>query len=202
MYQSEWSVKDVLHIFPHWNWQPGQMVDIWAYYSNADEVELFLNGNSLGTKSKQGDELHVMWRIPFEPGTVKAVSRKDGKVVLESETKTAGNATKLLATADRSTINADGEDLSFITVEVLDENGTMNPDAGNQIQFEISGDARIVGVDNGNPVSHESMKGSTIKAFNGKCLVVVQAGEKTGEVVLTAKSEGLKESKVNIQIKK
>lgn len=202
MYQSEWSDKEVLHIFPHWNWQPGQMVDIWAYYSNADEVELFLNGNSLGTKSKQGDELHVMWRIPFEPGTVKAVSRKDGKVVLESEIKTAGNATKLLATADRSTIYADGEDLSFITVEVLDENGTMNPDAGNQIQFEISGDARIVGVDNGNPVSHESLKGSTIKAFNGKCLVVVQAGEKTGEVVLTAKSEGLKESKVNIQIKK
>ena len=202
MYQSEWSKKDVLHVFPHWNWQPGQMVDLWVYYSNADEVELFLNGKSLGTKSKQGDELHLVWKVPFEPGTVKAVSRKNGKVVLESEIKTAGNTTKLLATADRSEILADGEDLSFITVEVLDENGTMVPDAGNQIQFEISGDAQIVGVDNGNPVSHESLKGSAIKAFNGKCLVVVQAEEKTGEVVLTAKSEGLKESQVNIQIKK
>jgi len=201
MYQSEWTNKDVLHLFPHWNWQPGQEVDLWVYYSNADEVELFLNGKSLGAKSKQGDELHLVWRVPFEPGTVKAVSRKDGKVILEQEIKTAGNASKLQATADRSVISADGEDLSFITVEVQDENGTMVPDAGNQIKFEIEGDARIVGVDNGNPVSHESLKGSTIKAFNGKCLVVVQAGEKSGNVTLTASSEGISAGKVEIRLK-
>lgn len=202
MYQSEWSDKDVLHIFPHWNWEPGQMVDVWAYYSNADEVELFLNGKSLGTKSKQGDELHLVWQIPFEPGTIKAVSRKDGKVVLEKEIQTAGNAVQLKATADRSEISADGEDLSFITVEVVDENGIMVPTAGNQIQFEIEGDAKIVGVDNGNPVSHESFKGSTIKAFNGKCLVVVQTGETAGEVVLTAKTDGLKVGETKIQMNK
>lgn len=202
MYQSEWTDKDVLHIFPHWNWEPGQLVDIWAYYSNADEVELFLNGKSLGTKSKQGDELHVMWRVPFETGTIKAVSRNNGKEILSREIKTAGEPHKLNCLVDRSEIISDGEDLSFITVEVVDENGIMVPNAGNQIQFKIEGDARIVGVDNGNPVSHEPMKGSTIKAFNGKCLVVVQAGETSGNVVLTALAEGLGESKVNIQIKK
>ncbi len=202
MYQSEWTDKDVLHVFPHWNWQPGQMVDLWVYYSNADEVELYVNGKSLGTKTKQNDELHLVWQIPFEPGSVKVVSRKNGKVVLEKEIKTAGEASGLNVTADRSEIVADGEDLSFVTVEVVDEKGTMVPDAGNQIQFEISGEAKIVGVDNGNPVSHESFKGSTIKAFNGKCLVVIQAGENAGEVVLTAKSKGLKENKVNIKIKK
>ena len=90
MYQSEWTDKPVLHIFPHWNWQPGQTVDIMAYYNHADEVELFLNGKSLGTKRKQGEELHVMWRIPFTPGTLKAVSRKAGQVVLSKEVKTAG----------------------------------------------------------------------------------------------------------------
>ncbi len=201
MYQSEWTKKDVLHVFPHWNWPSGQMVDLWVYYSNADEVELFLNGKSLGTKSKQDDELHLVWKVPFEAGTVKAVSRKGGKVVLEQEIKTAGAAAQLKATADRSEISANGEDLSFITVEVMDENGIMVPDAGNQIQFEIEGNARIIGVDNGNPVSHEPLKGSTIKAFNGKCLVVVQAGEKKGKVVLTAKADKLKESKVNIQLK-
>ena len=202
MYQSEWTDKDVLHVFPHWNWTPGQSVDVWAYYSNADEVELFLNGKSLGTKSKQGDELHLVWKVPFEPGTVKAVSRKNGKVVLEQEIKTAGTAAQLKTTADRSEISADGNDLSFITVEVFDKNGILVPNAGNQIHFKIEGDAKIVGVDNGNPVSHESMKGSTIKAFNGKCLVVVQAGETKGKVTLSANADGLKEGQLNIQIKK
>lgn len=202
MYQTEWSGKDVLHVFPHWNWTPGQVVDLWVYYSNADEVELFLNDKSLGTKSKQGEELHLVWKVPFEAGTIKAVSRRAGKVILEKEIKTAGTATQLMAKADRSEISADGEDLSFITVEVVDENGIMVPDAASQIQFEVSANAKIVGVDNGNQTSHESLKGSTIKAFNGKCLVVVQAGENAGEVVLTARATGLKESTVNIQMKR
>ena len=163
MYQSEWTDKDVLHIFPHWNWEPGQMVDIWAY-TNAEEVELFLNGKSLGTKSKVGDELHIVWQVPFEPGTLKAVSKTDGKVVLEEEIKTAGKPAQLKATADRSNISAGGEDLSFITIELLDENGIPVPNAGNQIQFSVEGDAKIVGVDNGNPVSHESMKGINNKS--------------------------------------
>ena len=198
MYQSEWTNKDVLHVFPRWNWKPGQLVDVWVY-TNAEEVELFLNGKSLGTKSKQDGQLHLMWRVPFEPGTIRAVSRTGGKVILTREIKTAGPPAQLKATADRNRISADGEDLSFITVEVVDKDGTMVPDAGNQISFEVEGDAKIVGVDNGNPVSHESLKGSTIKAFNGKCLVVVQAGEKHGKIRLKASAEGIKDASVTIK---
>ncbi|MGH7237279.1 MAG: glycoside hydrolase family 2 TIM barrel-domain containing protein, partial [Candidatus Saccharimonadales bacterium] len=95
MYQSEWTNKPVLHIFPYWNWTPGQLIDIWAYYNNADEVELYLNGKSLGIKKKTGDDLHVMWRVKYEPGTLKAVSRKDGKVVLTREIHTAGAPAKI-----------------------------------------------------------------------------------------------------------
>ena len=80
----------MLHIFPHWNWKPGQVVDVWAYYNNADEVELFLNGRSLGIRKKNDTTLHVMWRVPFEAGTLKAVSRKNGKIILTKEIKTAG----------------------------------------------------------------------------------------------------------------
>jgi beta-galactosidase len=200
MYQSEWTKKDVLHIFPHWNWKPGQTVDVWAY-SNAQEVELFLNGKSLGTKTKQGDDLHLMWRIPFEPGTLKAVSRTNGKVVLQQQIKTAGEPAQIRLTADHGTIRADGDDLSFVTVDILDKDGNMVPDAGNPVKFKVSGNAKIVGVDNGNPISLESMKGSGIKAFNGKCLVVVQSGETPGDIQLTASADGLKSQSINIKLK-
>jgi beta-galactosidase len=119
MYQSEWTTKDVLYIFPHWNWKAGQTVDVWAYYNNADEVELYLNGQSLGKRSKAGDDLHVMWRVKYESGTLKAVSRKNGKEVLTREIKTAGEPVSIRMKADRSAIKADGKDLSFVTVELI-----------------------------------------------------------------------------------
>ena len=198
MYQSEWTDKTVLHIFPHWNWKAGQNVDVWAYYNNADEVELFLNGKSVGVRSKKGDDLHLMWRIPFQPGTLKAISRKNGKTVLESEIKTAGNASNLKLTADRSTIKADGNDLSFVTVDILDSKGVLVPNANNEINFSLKGNGKIVGVCSGDPVSHESYKGSKHTALNGKCLVVIQSGKKTGRLELTAKANGLKQSTVVI----
>jgi len=190
MYQSEWTKKDVLHIFPHWNWTEGQIVDIWAY-SNAEEVELFLNNKSLGIKKKQGDDLHLMWRVPFTPGTLKAVSRTAGKEILSREVKTAGAPARLMVTADRSSIRADGNDLSFFTVDVVDQNGVIVPNADNLVKFQVEGPGAIIGVDNGDPVSHESFKAPQRKAFHGKCLVVVQSGDKTGTVKLTVVSEGL-----------
>ena len=90
MYQSDWNNKRVLHILPHWNWKQGDRVDVWANYNNANEVELFLNGKSLGIRKKEGDALHVMWRLPFQPGTIKAISRKNGKLVLMKEVSAAG----------------------------------------------------------------------------------------------------------------
>lgn len=197
MYQSEWTNKDVLHIFPHWSWTEGQTVDIWAY-SNAEEVELFLNGKSLGVKKKQGDDLHLMWKVPFVPGTLKAVSRTAGKDVLVEEVKTAGAPAKLIVTADRSSIAADGTDLSYLTIDVVDENGVIVPDADNLVKFQLEGSGTIVGVDNGNPVSHVSFKAPQRKAFHGKCLVVVQSGEKAGIMKLTASSDGLPKTTVEI----
>ncbi|HEX7585153.1 MAG TPA: beta-galactosidase GalB [Prolixibacteraceae bacterium] len=200
MYQSEWTKNDVLHIFPHWNWKEGQTVDIWAY-SNAEEVELFLNDKSLGVKKKQGDDLHLMWKVPFAPGTLKAISRTGGKQVLVQEVKTAGAPAKLVLTADHSTIKADGTDLSFVTVDVVDVNGVIVPDADNPMKFQIVGGGAIIGVDNGDPVSHESFKVPQRKAFHGKCLVVVQAGELPAVIKLTANSEGLPATVVEIVTK-
>ena len=175
MYQSEWTDKPVLHIFPHWNWTPGQLIDVWAYYNHADEVELFLNGKSLGTKKKEGDDLHVMWRVKFEPGTLKAVSRKDGKVVLTREIHTAGAPAKIELIADRKNIKADGKDLSFITVRILDKDGNVVPNADNLVNFKISGQGFIASVDNGDEVSHDPFKADYRKAFNGLALAIVQS---------------------------
>lgn len=200
MYQSEWTKKDVLHIFPHWNWTEGQLVDVWAY-CNAEEVELYLNNQSLGIKKKQGDDLHLMWRVPFTPGTLKAVSRTAGKEILSMEVKTAGVPARLVVTADRAAIRADGNDLSFFTVEVVDENGVIVPNADNLVKFQVEGPGAIVGVDNGDPVSHESFKAPQRKAFHGKCLVVIQSGDTPGTVKLTAVSEGLPAVTVEIKTK-
>lgn len=201
MYQSEWTNKTVLHLFPHWNWKSGQKVDVWAYYNNADEVELFLNGKSLGTKKKIGDDLHIMWRVPFQAGTLKAVSRKNGKIVKETTIRTADNPAKLKLTADRNTINADGDDLSFVTVDITDEKGVLSPNASNEIQFSLKGSGKIVGVCSGDPVSHESYKGTKHTALNGKCLVVIQAGTKAEKLELTASANGLKSSTTILNVK-
>jgi beta-galactosidase len=201
MYQSEWTHKTVLHIFPHWNWMPGKTVDVWAYYNNADEVELYLNGKSAGIKKKTGDDLHVMWRLKFEPGTLKAVSRKNGKVVLIREIHTAGKPAKIELTADRKNIKADGKDLSFITVKILDKDGNLVPDAGNLVTFKLNGGAFIAGVDNGDEVSHDPFKANYRKAFNGLALAIVQAKEKAGSITFTATSNGLQPATIVLQAK-
>ena len=208
MYQSEWTSKPVLHIFPHWNpeiigtsWEPGKIVDVWAYYNNADEVELFLNGRSLGVKKKQGDTLHVMWRVNYQPGTLKAVSRKNAKIVLTKEIKTAGKAAKIELMPDRKTIKANGEDLSFVTVRVLDKNGNLVPYADDLINFKINGEGFINGVDNGLQTSMEPFKANYRKAFNGLCLVIVRSKNKAGKIILQATAKGLRSSSTLITVK-
>jgi beta-galactosidase len=202
MYQSEWTDKTVLHIFPHWNWEPGKTVDVWAFYNHADEVELYLNGKSIGIKKKTGDDLHVMWRLKYKPGTLKAVSRKDGKVVLTQEIHTAGKPAKIELIADRKNIKADSKDLSFITVKILDKDGNVVPDAANLVNFKISGNGFIAGVDNGDPVSHDSFKVDYRKAFNGLALAIVQAKGKAGNITFTATSKGLQSATIMIQTKR
>jgi beta-galactosidase len=170
MYQSEWTDETVLHLFPHWNWLPGQTIDLWAYYNHADEVELFINGKSQGVRKKaDSHQYHVMWRVRFEPGELKAVSRKDGKVVKEQVIKTAGAPDHIRLTTDYK-----GKNTTFVAVEVVDKDGNLCPLAEDQIFFSVSGNARIIGTDNGCQTSMESFVAPQRKAFFGKCMVVVK----------------------------
>ncbi len=201
MYQSEWTTKPVLHLFPHWNWKQGETIDVWVY-SNCSQVELLLNGKSLGTKSKQGDELHLMWRVPFEAGTLTAIGcDANGAETMRSEVKTAGEPAKIVLTPDRTTINADGSDLSFVKVEILDKDGNLVPRADNLVKFSVESGAVITAVDNGCQTSMEHFNDNKRKAFNGMCLAVVKAGTKRGKVTLKASSEGLPEAITYINLK-
>lgn len=199
MYQSEWTNRPVLHIFPHWNWSAGKVVDVRAYYSQADEVELLLNGVSKGVRKKQGDDLHVMWSLPWEPGTLVAVSRKAGREVLRKEIRTAGEAAQIILEPDRAEIVADGKDLSFITVRIADKDGITVPAAALEVNFSVSGGGSIVGVDNGNPVSHHRFKGNVVTTMNGLALVVVQAGKEESSTVLKASSERTPQASLTIR---
>ncbi|MGS2765165.1 glycoside hydrolase family 2 TIM barrel-domain containing protein [Sinomicrobium sp. M5D2P9] len=201
MYQSEWTDKPVLHVFPHWNWEEGQEIDVWAYYNQADELELFLNGESLGSKSKKEDVFHVMWRVPYTPGTLKAVSRKNGKVILEQEVRTAGKAAALQLQPDRDDLKKDKKTLCFVTVNVVDKDKNIVPKANNKVFFEVSGGAKIVGVDNGYQADTTSMKSPEKNAFNGKCLVILQSDGSGEKAVLKARSEGLEPAEIVLNIK-
>ncbi|MBN1183443.1 MAG: DUF4982 domain-containing protein [Bacteroidales bacterium] len=201
MYQSEWTDKPVLHIFPHWNWNEGDTIDVWVYYNDADEVELYLNEESLGRKSKGEDEFHVRWRVPYVPGTLQAVSLKNDEMVLLKEIKTAGEPAKIELIPDRKILNADGKDLSFVTVRIQDKEGTLVPGANNLVNFEISGPGFIAGVDNGYQASHEPFKADFRKAYNGLCLAIIQSQKSKGKIVMKAASEGLEGQEIIIQTK-
>ena len=180
MYQSEWTNRPVLHLFPHWNWLDGEQIDMWCYYNQADEVELYINGKSQGVRRKaDSHQYHVMWRVTFEPGEVKVVARKDGKEVRQQTIHTAGQPHHL-----QLSIDYQGKNTTFVKVEVVDENGSRCPWAENQVFFDT--DATIIGVDNGNQTSLERFKDNKRKAFFGRCFVVLD-----GHGTLTAKSYGL-----------
>lgn len=198
LYQSEWTDKTVLHLFPHWNWKPGQEVDMCCYFNNADEVELFVNGQSEGIAQKDSTHASVHWKVKYRPGTVKAVARKDGRQIAVQEIHTAGEPAMIRLTADRRKIKSDGRDLSFVTVEILDKDGNLCPQADNLVEFKVRGAAFIAGVDNGSPISLERFRDSRRKAMNGKCLVVLQNNGRDGRIKLTASSRLLKTDAVTL----
>ncbi|MBN1926089.1 MAG: DUF4982 domain-containing protein [Prolixibacteraceae bacterium] len=200
-YQSEWSDKTMLHLFPHWNWNEGETIDLCAYYNNANEVELFINGESKGIQFKTDEKLHAMWRVSYQPGTIMAVTRKNGIEVMRKSINTAGEPSKIELTADRNEISADGYDLSFVTVKVFDIEGNLVPYADNLIQFDIEGEGFIAGVDNGYQASHESFKAYHRKAYNGMCLAIIQNMGKEGIIKLKASSEGLESASIQIVAK-
>lgn len=199
LYKSEWTTEPVLHLFPHWNWTPGQTIDVWAY-SNCDEVELSLNGKTLGTQRKTGDMLHFSWKVPFEPGTLLATGKQNGRVILTKEVRTAGEPFKILLSPDRDVIHADGDDLSYVTVTVADRNNVVVPYADNRIYFSVEGDGKIQAVDNGSQVSMESFKAHERKAFHGMCLVVIRSGMNPGNLTVKASADGLQPAECIIQM--
>ena len=202
MYQSEWTNKEVLHLFPHWNWLEGQDVDMWCYYNKYDDVELFVNGKSQGVRRKKDShQYHVAWRVKYEPGEVKVVAHRGGKAVAEQTIRTAGAPDHIRLTADRSAMTADGKSLAFVTVEVVDRDGNLCPRADNQIFFDIDGNGSIAGVDNGLQTSMERFKDNKRQAFNGKCLVVLRAGKTPGTLRLKAKGYDLKGCDMEINVK-
>jgi beta-galactosidase len=191
MYQSEWTNKNVLHLFPHWNWNKGDTVDVWAYYNNADEVELFLNGRSVGKRNKTDTTLHVMWQVPFEPGSIKAISKKNGKIVLIKEIKTAGPAARIELIADKQMLAAAGKDIVFVTARIVDKDGNLLPDADNEISFSVLGNAIIAGTDNGYQADTLSLQIKKRKAWKGLLVAGIKIGSKKGNITLTANSPGL-----------
>lgn len=191
MYQSEWTQKNVLHLFPHWNWTEGQKVDMWAYYNNADEVELYINGKSQGISRKTEHCYHALWHCIYEPGVVKVVARKDGKTVGEQTIRTAGTPAAIRLTTDSRKLKSNGTDLSFVSVEIVDKEGNLCPNADNLVHFDVQGAAFIAGVDNGSQTSMEHFKDNKRHAFYGKCLVVLQNNGEKGSITLKASSDGL-----------
>ena len=195
MYQSEWTQKPVLHLFPHWNWLPGQTIDMWCYYNQADEVELFINGKSQGIRKKtvygaqnEGDayqkstEYHVMWRVAFQPGEVKVVARKDGKEIASQTIKTAGAPHHLVLkeTYQGTLAHGTSEPTTFVEVNVVDKDGNLCPNATDQVFFSVEKSPSaasapvILGTDNGCQTSLERFTDPHRKAFFGKCVVVIK----------------------------
>lgn len=200
LYQSEWTNKPVLHVFPHWNWIEGQAIDLWCYYNQADEVELFINGKSQGVRKKSNEhEYHVAWHVTYEPGEVRVVARKNGKQVNEKTIRTAGAPHHIRLTSSRNVLKANGRSLSFVTVEVVDKEGNLCPWADQNIQFSLTGEGKIAGVDNGSPFSLERFQANSRHAFFGKCMVVVQAGKAPSVIKLTAKGVDLQPQTIEIK---
>lgn len=194
MYQSEWTNNNVLHLFPHWNWKKGDTVDVWAYYNNADEVELFVNDRLIGKGIKTDSTLHVKWRVPYEPGTIKAISKRNGKIVLVKQIKTAGAAAKIELLADRKILKADGSDIVFVTARIVDKDGNLVPDAKNEIRFSVAGAGIIVGTDNGYQADTLTLQSPVRNAWNGLVAAAIKTTTKKGNITLTAISQKLKKA--------
>ena len=191
-YQSVWGTKPVVHVLPHWNWEgkEGQPVNVWVH-SNAESVELMLNGKSLG--SKPVPHLgHVEFSVPYAPGTLVAVGSTGGKEVARDVVETTGAPVALRIKTDRKVILGDNEDLTIVAVEVVDSKGRVVPGASDLVTFTVTGAAVNGGVGNGDPSDHDPDKSSKRKAFHGLCMVLAQSNGKKGRVVVTASASGLK----------
>jgi beta-galactosidase len=217
-YKSQWTSGPVLHLLPHWNWpgREGQVIPVLAY-TNCDTVELFLNGKSYGVKSlefpRQGNsqawnkydrpfvrtntaDLHLSWDVTYAPGVLKAIGYKNGQMVAEDSIVTAGPPSALRLTVDTNDLYADGQQIALVHVEVLDAQGSIVPTAGNALYFNIEGNARLIGTDNGNPADDHFFGSDRCTAFNGRAYAVVRIGLYPGPITIGVYGDGLTGAKV------
>jgi beta-galactosidase len=218
LYQSFWSPDPMVHVLPHWNWEgrEGQPIPVMCY-SNCDEVELFLNGKSLGRKQRFADPVELpvgpnvsdtrkfqskyrlLWEVPFAPGTLRAVAWREGKQAAAYEVRTAGPAARVKLIPDRSAIQADGDDLSFITVRVEDKAGTLCPAADHLVRFQLAGPGAVAGVDNGNAATVEPFHADYRKAYHGLALLILRSRQgQPGNIQITASAQGLTPGRATI----
>ena len=225
LYQSQWTSEPMVHVLPHWNWKgmEGTIIPVFSY-TNCDEVELFVNGKSHGKKIKGVDKTPIPinfidweggrytgdfmspyrlhWNVPYEAGEIKVVGYINGTKVTEKSIRTAGRPAKIELIPDHDIIKADGEDMVFITVRILDDEGNLCPKSDNLIHFEIEGNGELVALGNGNAATTAPFQSKQRKAFSGKCMVYIKATTEPGEISLEAKSEDLISKSIQIQTKK
>jgi len=205
-YQAHWRPGlPMAHLFPHWNWpeRVGQKVPV-HLYTSGDTAELFLNGQSLGKKSRQpGQDFRLVWDdVIYQPGELKVVVCKDGQPWATDVERTTGPAARLVLEADRAHIRADGRDLAFITVRIADLEGLTVPRAQNLVKFSVAGPGEIIATDNGNPISFEAFQAPERKAFNGLALAIARAKPgQGGKITVHAKSEALAEASLTLRAK-
>jgi beta-galactosidase len=218
LYQSEWSKQPMVHVLPHWNWRghEGQDIPVMVY-SNAAEVELFLNGKSLGRKKSRSEPValpvgvkisaskifsskyRLLWQVPFQPGTLRAVALNHGRQVARDEVHTSGPPARIRLITDRSTLRADGDDLAFITARIEDSEGNLCPLADNLLTFRVAGAGTIEAVDNGNAATVEPFRADHRHAFNGLALLIVRArGGQPGKIDIGASAESLDPGAVEV----
>jgi beta-galactosidase len=198
-YQAWWTDKPVLHLATSWNqWGGETKTNLVRCFSNCKTIELFLNGKSLGIQAMPTNQ-YLDWKVPYTPGVLSAKGYIGRKQVAETKVQTSGSPAAVVANADRSTISADGQDLSIVDVSIVDDSGEVVPVANNLVRFELNGPGKIIGVGNGDPSSHETDKASERRAFNGFAQVIVQSARTAGTIELTANSPTLKSAKVKIK---
>jgi hypothetical protein len=182
-----------------WNWSSNSTVTV-RCYTTCPEVELSLNGKSVGTKRlSDAVEGALSWEVPFEPGTLTATGRDGGKSVSEFSLKTAGSAQRVQLMPDTTRLAADGKDVCQVEFQVVDSAGVRVPDAGNEVSFSVGGPGQIIGVENGNINSTEDYKGRSFRAFQGRGLLILQSTLASGTVTLKAESAGLESASVIIE---
>ena len=204
LYAARWSGRPVLHLLPHWTWpgREGKQTPVHVYTSY-DRVELFVNGNSAGERRRNASEYRLVWEdVIYQPGELRAVARDaSGTAVAEEAVRTASRAVKLSLAADRAELAADGEDLGFLTLSVLDENGTLQPSADHPIRFDVTGEGEFAAAGNGNSISTEDFYSGTMRAFHGQCVCIVRAGRSAGKIRITASADGLLPAELELPVR-